>query len=160
VVDLFYSHGVDNRLVQFEITESAFMDKFVRAVQTLDCLRYAGFRIALDDFGTGYSSLQYLQHLPVDVIKIDRSFTKKVPGNPKAEAVLRTILDLGRRLNLEIIAEGVEIEQQFRYLKRQGSRHFQGFYFYKPMGINELLALLQQTKGESLDGPYPQQEEE
>lgn len=153
VVELFYSHGVDNRIVQFEITESAFMDKFVRAVETLECLRFHGFRIALDDFGTGYSSLQYLQHLPVDVIKIDRSFTKKIPGNPKAEAVLRTILDLGRRLNLEIIAEGVEAEEQFRYLKRQGSSHFQGYYFYKPMGIHELLALLQRKKGEAKQKP-------
>ena len=100
-------------------------------------------RIAVDDFGKGYSSLSYLKHLPVDILKIDRSFVDGLGTDQKDEGIVRTVIDLARTLGLEVVAEGVETGEQLEYLREMGCELVQGFYFWHPLPTekaDELLA--------------------
>ncbi len=127
----------DPQRITVEITETAAMQDFEKAVQSLNWLRQAGVSIALDDFGAGNSSLGYLQKLPLDHVKMDKSFTKDVAHDNRACEVVSTITKLCSNLDLTCVAEGVETEHQFEKLRNLGCRYLQGYYFAKPMSNRE-----------------------
>ena len=135
--------GTDPRLLELEITESSVMDDPEFAMQTLQACHERGIRIAIDDFGTGYSSLSYLKRFPLDVLKIDRSFVADVPENDDDAAIIDTIIAMAHRLNLRVIAEGVETAAQRDFLREHGCDWVQGYYFGRPMPLEDLLQCLQ-----------------
>jgi diguanylate cyclase (GGDEF)-like protein len=119
--------------LDFEVTETAVMLDFDQARDGLNALKALGARISLDDFGTGYSSLSCVRTLPLDKIKVDRSFVIEIENDPAGTQVVRTIVDLCRNLQLDCVVEGVETEGQKAILREQGCRLMQGYYFSKPM---------------------------
>ena len=130
-----------------EITESALLGDSSWSVRTLRVLRSAGVRIAIDDFGTGYSSLSRLSQLPVDTLKIDRSFTNRLPGDAASRTLVSTIIGLARAFNMSTVAEGVETPEQLAYLERAGCHESQGFLHSRPIPAAELELLLTQQAG-------------
>lgn len=123
-----------------EITESLFMSDFDKVLQTIERLREYGIRISMDDFGTGYSSLSLLRKLPLDELKIDKSFVDSLLEDEKAANMIRSIIAIAESHNMELIAEGVEEEAQARALVEMGCRRFQGYYFSRPEGMDSLKA--------------------
>jgi EAL domain-containing protein (putative c-di-GMP-specific phosphodiesterase class I) len=126
------------------VTESVLLADAERAEALLAELKAIGVRIALDDFGTGFSSLSYLKRLPVDMIKIDKSFLDGIPLNVRDCALVDAVLTLGARLDHSIVAEGVETDQQRDWLVRHGCRYLQGFLFSRPVPRAAFLSLCQQ----------------
>ena len=124
--------GADPHRLRIELTESMFHDDLEESVQRIDGLRRAGIRFALDDFGTGYSSLEYLSRLPVQQLKIDRSFVGGIGEEPGDAAIVLMILGLARTLGLQTVAEGIETEAQFDFLREHGCSSFQGYFFGRP----------------------------
>ncbi|MCE1238047.1 MAG: EAL domain-containing protein [Hyphomicrobiales bacterium] len=134
--------GVDPRRIELEIVEGAYIEDFETAVANIRALRDRGVRIALDDFGTGFSSLTYLLKLPVDKVKIDKSFVDGV-GFVQSAAIVHSVVALGRALGLKLTAEGVESEDQWRFLRAAGCHYLQGWLFAKALpaeAIDELMA--------------------
>ncbi len=129
-------HSIDPTSICFEITESLMLSNSRASIDRLRELRKIGFSLYLDDFGTGYSSLNYLDELPVDVLKIDRSFVSKFGTDSSENAVVRMILALAETLNVGVIAEGVETEMQVQVLKSMNCHLAQGYFFAKPMPAN------------------------
>ncbi|QBM17570.1 hypothetical protein MARI_16890 [Marinobacter sp. JH2] len=119
--------------LELEITETSFMTNMTDAIAKLHQLHRAGISIAVDDFGTGYSSLTYLKKMPVQHLKIDKQFIQDLLVNEEDTRIANTIIDLGRSLNLTVIAEGVETEEQEHYLTQRGCKLAQGYYFSKPL---------------------------
>ena len=124
-----------------ELTENAVIDDLVDAVAKMTALREMGVRFSIDDFGTGYSSLAYLRQLPVSEIKIDRSFVADVIADPGDAAIVDAILAMAQRLGLKAVAEGVETEEQMRFLDERGCRFFQGYYFSAAVPWEDFLQL-------------------
>ncbi|MCL1138434.1 putative bifunctional diguanylate cyclase/phosphodiesterase [Shewanella pneumatophori] len=127
-------YQVAPELLEIEITETSLMDDIESAILKLQQLKSAGFGIAVDDFGTGYSSLSYLRRLPITTMKIDRCFVSDLPDE---SAIASTILMLGKQLNLNIVAEGIENQEQLQWLQEKDCQIGQGFYFSKPLSIEE-----------------------
>jgi EAL domain-containing protein (putative c-di-GMP-specific phosphodiesterase class I) len=125
-----------------EVTEATFMRETERAIEVLGHLRAMGVETAIDDFGTGYSSLGYLKQLPVDTLKIDKSFVGDVPGDANDAAIVRTIIAMGRSLGLQVVAEGVETEEQAAFLRAEGCTLGQGFLYSAPVPADEFRRLL------------------
>ena len=125
-----------------EITESAFLADLEQTTETLRTLNTMGIAISVDDFGTGYSSLGYLRRLPLSTLKIDRSFVFDVTTSPDAAAIADTVIAMAHRLNLNVIAEGVEEEAQLRFLRDRGCEMMQGYYFSKPVPAEEFTEIL------------------
>lgn len=143
VAQALTSSGLDARLLELELTETALMRDLSHAASQVVRLRNLGVAIAVDDFGTGYCSLAYLQQLPVNAIKLDQSFLRGIAGNSlESGTVLEAILMIARSLNLSTVAEGVECEIQLEFLKRLGCDLFQGFLFHRPMDAGALTSLL------------------
>jgi EAL domain-containing protein (putative c-di-GMP-specific phosphodiesterase class I) len=136
---------VPSCLLDLEMTESALLEDAQRAEQLLAELKALGVRIALDDFGTGFSSLAYLKRLPVDTIKIDKSFLDDIPFGPRDCALVEAILTLGRELGSAIVAEGIEQAQQRDWLVARGCRYLQGYLFSRPVPRDAFLALCLET---------------
>jgi EAL domain-containing protein (putative c-di-GMP-specific phosphodiesterase class I) len=127
--------------IELEITESVVMDEPQIVIEALQELKVFGVKVAIDDFGTGFSSMSYLQQLPLDRLKVDRSFVKEIsPG--KAAFIAETIVTLGNKLGLSTIAEGVETREQASYMLKLGCDEAQGFLFAKPMPYKKLLVFL------------------
>jgi diguanylate cyclase (GGDEF)-like protein/PAS domain S-box-containing protein len=120
-----------------ELTESAVMSNIEEAISTMHQIKTMGVSLAIDDFGTGYSSLSALKNLPLNELKIDRSFVKDFTKNPIDLTIVQTILQMGKNLNLRIVAEGVETEGQMAYLSNYGCNIFQGYFFAKPCNIHQ-----------------------
>ena len=139
------AHGVDAKHVELEITESVVMDDPKLVIKALKQLKSNDFTIAIDDFGTGFSSLSYLHQLPLDRIKVDREFIKDI-GEGGDGIIAETVINLGRRLGLETIAEGIETQYQLDYVKQLGCDEVQGYFHAKPMPANELEQFLLQHK--------------
>ncbi|MBD2361102.1 EAL domain-containing protein [Anabaena minutissima FACHB-250] len=131
--------------LELEVTESFLMTDVQRSVKTLKKLRELGVWLALDDFGTGYSSLNYLKQFPVNMIKIDRSFVQDVVSNTDSAAVTDAIIALAKILHLKITAEGVETEEQLDYLQKRGCHEGQGFYFSRPVPVEQITEMLEQS---------------
>jgi len=132
--------------LQMELTESVLMRNPTQALQTLGYLHANGIGVALDDFGTGFSSMSYLQHLPLDSLKIDRVFVKDVETNPRNAAICRALLSLGHSMGLSVIAEGVETDGQHRWLAAHGCDQVQGYLLGRPMPLQDILTVLDRSR--------------
>ncbi len=141
----FAETGVGANRVQLEITESLLMSQPERARETLEECRNMGLKIAIDDFGTGYSSLSYLHSYPIATLKIDQSFVRDMLKNQNSMELSKSIIALGKNLNMTITAEGVEGIEEARVLSSLGCETAQGYYFAKPLAEKDLLALLSET---------------
>jgi diguanylate cyclase (GGDEF)-like protein/PAS domain S-box-containing protein len=139
-----------------EITESAAMEKVSEVIDKMILLKGLGIKISLDDFGTGYSSLSQLKLLPLDQLKIDKSFIQDVVTSVLDASIVKTIIDLGRNLNLDVIAEGVETVQQLQFLKAQGCRAFQGYLYSRPISAVAFEEYALETRRISVE-PQPRQ---
>jgi diguanylate cyclase len=128
--------------LDFEITESILMENMAEGVEKLQAVRNMGLRIAIDDFGTGYSSLAYIGRLPVNSLKIDKSFIHNVVNEPDKASIVSTIISLGHALRLEVIAEGVETEQQAQLLRLLRCDQIQGYLISRPVPADDIAALL------------------
>lgn len=135
--------GLTNDLVELEITETALFEDLDLFRNTLEKLRGYGFRILMDDFGTGYSSLMMLKSVPIDEIKLDKSFIDDY-NDEKGSSIICCVLDLAKMLELPVVAEGVETENQYLYLKQRGCEVIQGYYFAKPMPAAEYVKRMKQ----------------
>ncbi|MCG7199182.1 EAL domain-containing protein [Marinobacter pelagius] len=133
------STGLPAECLELELTEGILMKDTEGAVNILHALSGMGIATAIDDFGTGFSSFSYLRDLPVDKIKIDQSFVDRVTTNEKNAAVCKGVITLAREMDLRVIAEGVETEEQVRFLSENGCRAFQGYYFARPMPFDDLV---------------------
>ncbi|MFZ2406448.1 MAG: EAL domain-containing protein [Methylobacter sp.] len=134
--------GADPRAVMLEITENMIIKDINEVIEKMQLLKQSGIRFSIDDFGTGYSSLSYLKRLPIDQLKIDRSFVQDIAGNENDEAIVNTIISLAGNLKLEVIAEGVETLEQVNCLVGSGCNAFQGYWFSRPLPGAEILANL------------------
>ena len=137
------SSGFDARSLIIEITETAIMKSVTAVVPRLAALKAIGVRVAIDDFGTGYSSLAYLQQFPVDTLKIDRSFISTMADSPESGALIHTLVQLGKSLGLETLAEGIEETEQYSALEREHCDSGQGYLFARPLeadAVEEFLA--------------------
>ncbi|GAK55801.1 sensory box/GGDEF family protein [Candidatus Vecturithrix granuli] len=138
------THLAPNRL-KLEVTESGIMDNPDDAIAKMHILRAKGIHFSIDDFGTGYSSLSYLKRLPIDILKIDRSFVMDAPTDKDDQEIIKTIIAMAHNLRLDTIAEGVETREQQQFLARNGCRMMQGFYFGHPMPADQFEARLCST---------------
>ena len=128
-------HAINPRLLKLELTENLLLEKIEDVITTMNTLKEIGIQFSLDDFGTGYSSLQYIKQLPLDQLKIDQSFIRDLATDSSDKAIVRTIIAMADSLKLDVIAEGVETEQQRQPLLDKGCTHFQGYLFGKPVPI-------------------------
>lgn len=142
VEDILKSTGLPPHLLQLELTETSLMQNFRTATKILARLKALGVQLALDDFGTGYSSLSYLKSFPMDKIKIDRSFINELESNTETSEITLAIIDMAHRLELDVIAEGVETTAQQEFLASHQCDQFQGFLYGRPMPAAELLKRL------------------
>jgi diguanylate cyclase (GGDEF)-like protein/PAS domain S-box-containing protein len=142
VAELIAKHGIPPVALQIELTESALMADSGRAIQVLEELRQLGISIAVDDFGTGYSSLSRLRSLPIDLLKIDRSFVMNAPESERDAQVVRTIIALANNLGLDVIAEGVESETQAAMLRESGCTVCQGYLYGHPQAPDQVASLI------------------
>ncbi|GGY35955.1 hypothetical protein GCM10011297_06230 [Bacterioplanes sanyensis] len=137
--------GITPQRLEFEVTEHSYLDDFSAANHFLSELSKMGIRIALDDFGTGYSSLSYLNRIPIDTLKIDKQFVDCIGHSTQDDALIITIIEMGRRLGLNLCAEGVENKEQLDFLRHNGCHMIQGYYFAKPMPLADFCEFLQQA---------------
>lgn len=133
------AENINPKNIEFEVTETMIMTSLKNNVKVLEELKKIGVSIALDDFGTGYSSLNYLRKLPIDTVKIDKSFVDDIGKEFKDECIIEKIVELAHLLNIEVVAEGVENEEQFEFLKDIDCDMIQGYYFSKPKTFDEIL---------------------
>ena len=131
-------HGADARRLKLELTETMLQGDIERTVSTMNVLKAAGVQFSLDDFGTGYSSLQYLKQLPLDQLKIDRSFVHDIAVDVNDRAIVTTIVAIADHLGLDVIAEGVETLEQLRVLRECGCTRYQGYFFGRPVAAERL----------------------
>lgn len=150
VTDALKHSGLPPRRLELEITETLLLEKSAQVLATLHALRALGVRISMDDFGTGYSSLSYLRSFPFDKIKIDQSFVRDLGANREAQAIIRSIVSLGKGLGVTITAEGVETEAELSCLRAEGCDEGQGFLFSKARPNLEIISLLAAQRG--IDG--------
>ncbi|MFZ5467764.1 MAG: EAL domain-containing protein [Pseudomonadota bacterium] len=134
--------GLDPGCLELEITESMLLEQGPGALRTLERIRSLGISLSIDDFGTGYSSLSYLKRLPVHKLKIDQSFVRGIPDDPRDMEIAATIIAMARNLRLEVLAEGVETEAQLAYLRSRGCDMAQGYYFSPPVPAEQLGPML------------------
>ncbi|HSP57109.1 MAG TPA: EAL domain-containing protein [Halomonas sp.] len=144
VQQMLATSGMPFELLELELTEGILLDNAESAMETLQSLRQQGIGLAIDDFGTGFSSLSYLKHLPIGKIKVDRSFIKDVISDYRDAAIVQGIIAMATRLQLQVVAEGVETEAQFAYLSKQRCDTFQGYYFAPPMPLDDLIPFVTQ----------------
>jgi diguanylate cyclase (GGDEF)-like protein/PAS domain S-box-containing protein len=133
-------HGVPGRCLKLEVTETMLQGDLARTIRTMKALKEEGVQFSLDDFGTGYSSLQYLKRLPLDQLKIDRSFVRDIVTDPSDRAIVATIIAMARHLGLEVIAEGVETAGQLQALRECGCTQYQGYLFSRPVAPDLLFS--------------------
>ncbi|MDO8310694.1 MAG: EAL domain-containing protein, partial [Sideroxyarcus sp.] len=138
-------HTVNPMRLKLELTESMLLGNIEDTIATMNTLKEIGVLFSLDDFGTGYSSLQYLKRLPLDQLKIDQSFVRDIAIDSSDKAIVRTVIAIAQSLNLDVIAEGVETEEQRQLLLDKGCTHYQGYLFGKPVPIEQFESLLKQV---------------
>lgn len=144
--DIISSYNIDTSYIELEITESALMHDLSRARKIIDQLSELGLKLAIDDFGTGFSSLNYLKNLPVDTLKIDKSFILDMENYTNNKAIVKTIIELGHNLNCLVVAEGVENKLELDSLKQLNVDVIQGYYFSKPLDPVSFIEWLSEYK--------------
>jgi len=151
VEQILVETGLEPHYLKLEITESLLMSHAESAIATLSQLKQLGIQLAIDDFGTGYSSLSYLHRLPIDTLKVDRSFIQRVDSDGEQLAIVRTIITLAWNLGMEVVAEGVETPKQLSQLRALRCEYAQGYLFSQPLNVEAIEALLSQ---ESATGQF------
>jgi diguanylate cyclase (GGDEF)-like protein/PAS domain S-box-containing protein len=149
--------GIDPSALTLELTETALMRDMDQAAEQLNALKEIGVRIAIDDFGTGYGSLAYLRQFPIDTLKIDRSFVTGLAASRESEAIIHTLVQLGKALKIETLAEGIEEPAQLEQLQRERCDHGQGFLFARPLDVHAIKDFLEATPHDSRDRPAQRQ---
>jgi EAL domain-containing protein (putative c-di-GMP-specific phosphodiesterase class I) len=149
VCEALRRHALEARHLTLEITETTLMGKLAVALDTLHALRKLGIKFSIDDFGTGYSSLAYLSTLPIDSLKIDRSFVIGMDHQPQNVEIVRAVLNLGRSLGKRVIAEGIETVEQLATLKEIGVPVGQGYLLSRPLRADQVPALFHDAQAES-----------
>jgi len=149
--------GLDPSLLELELTESVVVRDVQESVRQMERLRSTGVSLAIDDFGTGYSSLSYLRMLPLDTLKIDRSFLREVDSDPHTMPLVRAIVALAHSLGLSVTAEGVENERQLEALRSVGCDHVQGYLIGEPISAEAVQPLLAESCENAADGPPERQ---
>lgn len=145
VVDILKETDVDPRRLELEITESIYIDNHEKTTRLLNELKDYGIDICIDDFGTGYSSMTYLQHIPVDKLKIDKSFIENIHQDKGAASIVKAIITLAHSLELRVVAEGVETRAQYVYLNAVACDEAQGFYICQPLPADEVTEHIKQA---------------
>jgi diguanylate cyclase (GGDEF)-like protein len=142
---LLEQHYIPVEAIRFEITESALMRDYDKALTYMTLIQQTGFLIALDDFGTGFSSLKYLKEFPINIIKVDKSFVDDIGKNTNNEAIILTTLSMAKQLNMSCVAEGIETIEQVEFFNKNKCPHLQGYYFSKPVLAVNIAALLEKN---------------
>jgi diguanylate cyclase (GGDEF)-like protein/PAS domain S-box-containing protein len=142
VRDIIGKYALDPALFEIELTETFMMQDWKSTAEVLRSLKTLGVRIALDDFGTGYSSLSYMKRFPIDTLKIDQSFVRDMATDPDDAGIVSAVINMGRSLNMRVVAEGIETEEQLALIQAHHCPEGQGFYFCAPMAATELTILL------------------
>jgi EAL domain-containing protein (putative c-di-GMP-specific phosphodiesterase class I) len=137
LTELTARYGVDNRMLRLEITETALLEDPDTGNAVVSRLRNAGFLVEIDDFGKGYSSLSLLKDIQADVLKIDMGFLREITDRERSRVILRFVIDLAGSLGMDVITEGVETQQQLEALVAMGCRSFQGYYFSRPVPLED-----------------------
>ncbi|MEP6902557.1 MAG: EAL domain-containing protein, partial [Actinomycetota bacterium] len=146
IIRIIEETGINPHNLELEVTESVIMKNAETAVNILNEIRKAGVKISIDDFGTGYSSLGYLKRLPIDVLKIDKSFVQDITNDPNDASMVMAIISLAHNLRLKIIAEGIETAEQHKLLHLLRCDEWQGFLFSKPIAFESFRKLLLENK--------------
>ena len=142
VESVLSKNGANPRMLEIEVTENVLVDDIDDTVHKMERLRNLGVSFSIDDFGTGYSSLSYLKQLPLDTLKIDRSFIQDVVHDNNDATIVKTITSMAEMLGLNVIAEGVEDEQTLDFLRQNRCKCFQGYLFGRPMPFEDFIALV------------------
>lgn len=151
IPEIVAKRGISPHSLKLEITESGLMQNYQQAIQKIQKLRDAGFKIMVDDFGTGHSSLSQIKHLPVDYLKVDKSFVDGIPDDMSDQALLKAILTLSRDMKLKNVVEGTENLAQVQWLLRNGFDAFQGYFFSRPLELQNFIAFAHGLKNKTLD---------
>jgi EAL domain-containing protein (putative c-di-GMP-specific phosphodiesterase class I) len=138
-------YNIKPKHLKLELTESLLLDNIDGIIISMIALETIGVEFSLDDFGTGYSSLQYLKMLPMNQLKIDQSFVRDIVNDSSDRSIVRTIIAMAKSLGFEVIAEGVETEEQQNILLNKGCKRFQGYLFGRPVPIDEFEAILRKS---------------
>ena len=138
VTEIVNDFGINPSMLKLEMTESLFAENTQDIITKMLAIKELGIVFSLDDFGTGYSSLSYLKKLPLNQLKIDQSFVRDILNDTNDATICRSIITLANSLGLEVIAEGVELPEQREFLLNEGCYLYQGYYFSKPLTVNEL----------------------
>lgn len=152
LVDVLDKYKLPAKYVELEITESVFIDDMEDVIEKMESLKKIGVRFSMDDFGTGFSSLSYLRKLPIDTLKIDKSFVDTVTIDNPTRTIAETIIDMSKKLGFDTIAEGVELDAQFELLKEIGCENIQGFLMGRPMEEKKIEYLLSNLTCENVSG--------
>jgi len=143
VQETILSSGANPNLLKLELTESLVLENIEETIETMNSIKELGVHFSMDDFGTGYSSLSYLTKLPIDQLKIDRSFVMNLPLEKNDAMIAQTIIAMGRGLDMNVIAEGVETQTQFDFLQAHGCHAYQGYLYSRPLDIDAINLLLE-----------------
>ena len=135
--------GISGQQIALEITESILIDDFGIVEKTLKQLKAMGIKLSIDDFGTGYSNFSYLKRFQIDTLKIDRSFVRDISTNSSDLAIITAMVAMAKNLGIDIIAEGVETQDQLELLRQSGCYQFQGYFFCEPLPVNNLEQFLE-----------------
>ena len=139
IIDIITDEGLSPTFFELEITESVLMSNSANTICVLKQLEQVGFNIVIDDFGTGFSSLSYLKRINAQILKIDKSFIDSLATSVHDKMIVKSVVDLAQNLGLSVVAEGVETEQQKRYLEEVGCEMVQGYYHLRAVTANELV---------------------
>lgn len=146
VAQVLKNTGLNPQFLELELTESIVMENAAKTIETLKKLKELGVQLSIDDFGTGYSSLSYLKRFPIDTLKIDRSFVMDIPADPDDAAIATAVITLAHSLEMQVIAEGVETEEQLVFLHRYGCDKMQGYLFSRPVATEAFEELLRKGR--------------
>jgi diguanylate cyclase (GGDEF)-like protein len=144
--------GLPPDMLELELTESMLMDSKDASIKKMEALKSAGFTLSVDDFGTGYSSMSYLKRFPINVLKIDRSFVQELPHNKDDVAITRAIISMAHSLGLAIVAEGVETAEQMQFLRDNGCKLSQGYFFGQAVPAEKIIAAIQAATAQNASG--------
>jgi len=145
VSQFLISDGINPKMLKLELTESLVLDDIDDTIVKMNALRHIGVRFSMDDFGTGYSSLSSLKKLPLDQLKIDQSFVRDISIDRDDAIIIETIIAMANKLNMEVIAEGVETEAQRSFLELHDCQLYQGYLFSKPVPLEQFELLLKKN---------------